>query len=388
MWLLVMPVVFTVAMGAAIRGGGSTGGSDEPVRYALTVANEDEGPRGAELLDAVRAAGEIDLILVEGDAPGAEAVALVEDGDRSAALVIPPGYSRAVDAGEEGVVAFHRNPERMNPLVTQQAIEEVIARLNVSARVAAGAREAYAELWGTPTDEVSARLSESAAAFVSESWDAPPLTVSEEVLGRDTGVDVPEMGFAHFSPSMALMFVLLNALLGSVALVEERKGRTLARLFTVPIRRSEIIAAQMGWRFLVGMGQFWFLVVLGIVLFRVDWGETMTGVLLLSVAYVAAVSAFAVLIGAVSRTSGQAESFALLTALTMCALGGLWWPLEITPRGYQLVGHLIPTGWAMDGLHNLVSRGYPLAGVMPQVGWLLLFALGFGVAAVWVFRYE
>jgi len=387
MWLLVMPVVFTVAMGMAIRGGGGDA-SGGPVRYGLTVANEDEGLHGDKLLDAIRASDEIDLILLEGDASGKEAVKLVEDGDRSAALVIPPGYSRAVDAGEGAVVAFHRNPERMNPLVTQQAVEDVIARLNVEARVAVGAREAYIELWGTPPAEVASRLEENAIAFVSSSWENPPLTVSEETLGRDAGAGAPRMGFTHFSPSMALMFVLLNALMGSVALVEERKNRTLARLFSTPTRRSEIIAAQMGWRFAVGVVQFWFLVALGVLLFRVDWGETMTGVLLLSVSYVAAASALAVLIGAVSRTTGQAESISLLATLTMCAMGGLWWPLEITPRGYQLIGHLIPTGWAMDGLHNLVSRGLPLPAVLPQVGWLLLFALGFGIAAVRVFRYE
>jgi ABC-2 type transport system permease protein len=184
------------------------------------------------------------------------------------------------------------------------------------------------------------------------------------------------------------MFVLLNGLMMSSVLVTERRERTLARLFTAPLRRSDIIVAQVGWRFIVGMGQMWFLILLGALVFGVDWGDTILGLLLVTVVYVAAVSGLSVLIGSTSRTSRQAESLSLVLALTMCALGGLWWPLEVTPRAYQAIGHAVPTGWAMDAMHNLISRGYSLAGIAPQALVLLAFAVGFSAVAVATFRHE
>jgi ABC-2 type transport system permease protein len=223
---------------------------------------------------------------------------------------------------------------------------------------------------------------------VSGEWESPAVTVNEERLGRPAESDLPEGGFSHSSPAMALMFVLLNGLMASSVLVTERRERTLARLFTAPLRRSEIIAANVGWRFIVGMGQFWILILVGALAFGVDWGDTALGLLLLTVVYVAAVASLSVLIGSLSRTSRQAESFSLVLSLTMCALGGLWWPLEITPRAYQAVGHAVPTGWAMDAMHNLLSRGYGLAGIAPQVLVLLGFAAGFSIVAAATFRHE
>jgi ABC-2 type transport system permease protein len=39
----------------------------------------------------------------------------------------------------------------------------------------------------------------------------------------------------------------------------------------------------------------------------------------------------------------------------LAALGGCWWPIEITPEWAQHVQKLVPTGWTMDALHKLVS---------------------------------
>jgi len=386
-WLLAMPIAFTFVTGMAFRegGGGDQGG---PVRYALTVANLDAGDRGEALLQAIVAADEIDLLRVEGADAGVEAKRLVEDGERSAALVIPADFSEKAERDESAALVFHRNPERMNPFVTQGAVEQVISRMNADAMAAEGAQAAYEKIRGRPSPEKSGELAARVHAFVEDHWEPPAVGVTVEKLGRPSEREVPTMGFSHSSPAVALMFVLLNGLMMSSMLVQERRERTLMRLFTAPVRRSEIIAANLGWRFLVGTVQMGFLILVGRLLFRVDWGASPTGLVLVSVTYVSAVAGLSVLIGSIARTSRQAESASLILALTMSGLGGLWWPLEVTPRGYQAAAHAVPTAWAMDAMHNLVSRGYSLAGVAPQALVLLLFALGFAVAATLAFRYE
>jgi len=384
LWLLLMPLVFTVVMSLAIGGGG--GADSGPVRYALTVQNLDEGPRGQSLLDAIAATDEIDLLPLEEDEADAER--LVAEGERSSALVIPSDFSAKLEAGESATLLFHRNPERMNPLATRRSIDAVVARLNIETMIESAVPDAYESLGRSLDPSRADRLVSEARRSIEEQWSRPPISVAAETLGRPPRIDVPEMGFSHFSPSMALMFVLMNGLFTSVALVGERRERTLARLFTCPIRRSEIIGANFAWRFLVGIFQMWFLIAVGAFVFGVDWGDAPVALGFVTVAYVAAVAGLSVLIGSTARTERQAESFTLVSALTMCAMGGLWWPLEITPRSYQLIGHLLPTGWGMDAMHNIVSRGYTAAQIMPQIFALLGFAVAFTVAAVLAFRHE
>ena len=387
LWLLAMPIVFTFVAGLAFSGGGEAP-DDTPVRYALTVANMDEGSRSDELLEAILLSDEIDLLMLEGAAADEEAKLLVEDGDRSAALVIPRDYSERLATHEPATLTFHRNPERMNPLVTRQAVERVVAKLNAEELAGRAVVSAHEAVRGIPPAEKELELTGAIRAFVSEELERPSMTVAVERLGRLAASEAPDMGFQHSSPAMALMFVLLNGLILSSLLVTERREKTLARLLAAPVRRSEIVIANLAWRFVVGTVQLWFLIGFGALAFGVDWGDSMLALALVGAAYVAAVAGLSVLIGSLSRSSRRAETLSLALSLTMCALGGLWWPLEITPEAYQTVGHLIPTGWAMDAMHNLMSRGYTLSGVIPQVLVLLGFAVVFSAAAVAAFRYE
>jgi ABC-2 type transport system permease protein len=71
----------------------------------------------------------------------------------------------------------------------------------------------------------------------------------------------------------------------------------------------------------------------------------------------------------------------------MDALGGCWWPLEIVPDFIKVVAHLVPTAWAMDALHQLITFGGGFAGAKGAVGMLLLFGLAANIAAAKCFRW-
>lgn len=389
-WLLAMPIIFTLGIGAV---SGGMGGADEdeedrPIRYALTVANLDRGPEGERLLEAIRAEDRIDLLPLEGPDLRGQALEFVESGERSAALILPADMSDSLAAGGKVRLGFIRNPERVNPHVTRQAVEGALTAYNTDILSGRAIVEAHRELRGEPSEAVAAELRDGVGRFLGAARQNPALSLEVESLGRAGDTGVPAMGFRHSSPAMALMYVLLSGLMLSTMLVEERRDRTLSRLLSAPVRRSEIVTANLAFRFAIGMIQMWFLIGFGALVLGVDWGDSATALVLVTVAYVTAVAGLSVLVGSLSRSSRRAATLSLVLALSMCALGGLWWPLEITPESYQMIGHMIPTGWAMDAMHNLVSRGHGLAGVMPQVAALAAFALAFSAAAVVAFRYE
>ena len=92
--------------------------------------------------------------------------------------------------------------------------------------------------------------------------------------------------------------------------------------------------------------------------------------------------------GTVANTQAQAGGLGVLAANALAALGGCWWPIEITPEWMQFVQKLIPTGWTMDALHKLISFQAGAASVIPNIAMLLVAAAVFGGLAVRSFRYE
>ncbi len=52
---------------------------------------------------------------------------------------------------------------------------------------------------------------------------------------------------------------------------------------------------------------------------------------------------------------GKVSGLGVLMANGLAALGGCWWPIEVTPQWMQTI---MPTGWTMDAMHKLISFQY------------------------------
>jgi len=87
-------------------------------------------------------------------------------------------------------------------------------------------------------------------------------------------------------------------------LVEQRDG-TLARLFTTPTGRAEILAGKLGGGFASCLLQIAILVVATALVFRVNWGKPLP-LIVLMLAAIAAFTSLGLVIGAFARTAQQA----------------------------------------------------------------------------------
>jgi ABC-type multidrug transport system permease subunit len=78
----------------------------------------------------------------------------------------------------------------------------------------------------------------------------------------------------------------------------------------------------------------------------------------------------------------------VLTTMVLAALGGCWWPIEITPQWMQSLALVLPTGWTMDALHKLVNFGYGAGTAVPHVAALAASAVVCGWGGSKIFRYQ
>jgi ABC-2 type transport system permease protein len=94
------------------------------------------------------------------------------------------------------------------------------------------------------------------------------------------------------------------------------------------------------------------------------------------------------MLGTFIKTEGQAGGLSIMLGMAMALLGGCWYPIELFPEVARSAARILPTNWAMQGLLDLTTRGQGLAGILPEAGVLLGFAVVFFVVGVWRFRFE
>jgi ABC-type Na+ efflux pump permease subunit len=201
-------------------------------------------------------------------------------------------------------------------------------------------------------------------------------------------LDIPS-GFQQTVPGILVMFTLLVLLSTSgTMLVQERTQGLLRRLASAPISKAEVIAGKWDGRMVLATVQISVALIVGTYLFRMDWGPNPGMVILVLIAWGGFCASAGLWLGTVASTQAQAGGLGVLAANVLAALGGCWWPIEITPEWMQFVQKLIPTGWTMDALHKLISFQTGAASVIPNVAMLLIAAGIFGGLAVRRFRYE
>jgi ABC-2 type transport system permease protein len=214
-------------------------------------------------------------------------------------------------------------------------------------------------------------------------WESPPITIS---TNAETS-SIPA-GNALSSPGMMVMFTMFLMLGGAAVLVVEREQGTLRRLLAMPFDRANILLGKMLGIYLAGLFQIVFLILAGIILFGVGWGQSPLALALMVLGFAFAVTGLSIAMAALARTPAQVNSLTTLVVLSISALGGAWWPLEVVPPILQTVAHFTPVAWAMDGFHDIVTRGLDVTAVLPEFSVLVGFGLVFMLIGLLRFRYE
>ena len=196
-------------------------------------------------------------------------------------------------------------------------------------------------------------------------------------------------GFEQAIPGILVMFTLLVLLTsGASMLTIERNEGLLRRLASAPISRTEVVAGKWAGRMVLAIVQVGVALVFGTFLFNMNWGPDLGMIMIVLAGWAAFCASAGLLLGSLATTEGQASGLGVLFTNLLAALGGCWWPIEITPEWMQFVQKLLPTGWTMDALHRLISFEAGASSALPHTAALLVGAVIVGMFAIRQFRYE
>jgi ABC-type multidrug transport system permease subunit len=158
-------------------------------------------------------------------------------------------------------------------------------------------------------------------------------------------------------PGFSVTFLLLGMLLGvSLGILDERDWGTLERVRALPVSASNILVGKLVSRFVVGVVQMLVLFAVGYVLFGISLGPEPWALALPIVGIVFAGTAFGLIVAAGARTRDSVLPLGSIVIVTMAAVGGCWWPIDLEPRWMRSVALAFPTTWAMEAFNDLMIR--------------------------------
>jgi len=363
LWVFVMPIVFFYFIGTVTAG---FGGSPTQ-RERLAIRGFDTGGFLADHIVRRLEAQNFDVVRPLTDEAFAQA---------ARRLTLPPpapphmAFTDAVLAGARQVIVFERRGA--DPLTgNYDQVRVARAVYQVVADLAIVRTEGL-----TPSTESFDRLAASPRA----------LTLTVRPAGRRTE---PPIGFAQAVPGTLVMFTMLVLLTsGAITLVLEREQGLLRRLASTPISRGAIVLGKWIGRLFLALVQIGFAMVVGTVLFGVGWGDAWPMIGLVLVGWAAFTASLAIVLANITRTPAQTAGIGVFATQILAALGGCWWPIEVTPPWMQTLARFLPTGWAMDAMHQLVNFGQPAPVALPHAAAMFAGALALGWVGTRAFRYQ
>jgi ABC-2 type transport system permease protein len=390
LFLLAMPIVFTLMFGFMF-GGFNPSGEVDP-RLPVGFLDQDQGSYSPTLVTLLEDSEVIRLVMDE-DASLDDFRNQMGDDDLAGIIVLSEGYTDGLISGELVRVRVIVDPESTSALTIQHDVLVAVNRLSTVVLTARLSVDAYEQLGVFANELARQTYFDAAINKALLSWEDPPIQTKNTQTGavvveEDEEGTMWDNAFIQTSPAMMAQFSIAGLLGAATILVEERKSRSLQRLLTTPISKAGILIGHFLAMFIMIFAQIFLLIAFGQLFLQLDYLGQWEATLVLAVATSMSVAGLGLLIGALAKTQENAIVLSLVPMFVLSGLGGAWVPLEFTSETVQTIGHFTPVAWVMDGFKTILARGQGLETVwLPAVVLLGFSALWF-VLAVWWFRFE
>jgi ABC-type multidrug transport system permease subunit len=352
-WLFLVPLIFVYFMGLAIRGPGGP----SVARPRVLIENRDAGFLGRVFLKEL---GEQGLEIV-----GPENA---EDADRG--ITVPADFTRRILDKKQAKLGFFTIEGSSDPAAVLVEVRLMRALVAMNGRLV----EHAVKTNGAPPTEgaLTALMGEPGRVALRSSY---------------AGRRPRPVGFALSLPGTLVMYLFLNLLIfGGASVANERRSGVLRRLAVNPVSRRDLILGKLYGLELLGAVQVIFFMIVGQYVFGVNVRENLFGIVLTLLVFSWVAASLGVLVGSLVKAEEKVIGLCLLIALPMAALGGCWWPMEVVPAFLRYVALATPTGWALVGLHQLITFGGGLAEAGKALAVLAAFGAVANVAAMRFFR--
>jgi ABC-2 type transport system permease protein len=354
--LIAMPLLLIAILGSAF---GDMMDGDEDVtikKFTLGIVNLDQGQLGGVLSEEVFKKGLSDQIKVN-YYQEEEMVEEIKDHKLDVGIVIDKDFSASLMTGEQAHAKLITVPD---PGIKATIVSSVIEQFAQTVPIEAMSANKALLVQGNATSEEH----------------------SQNLL-NETSIDAetnPVSSFQYYAAAMGVMFLLMTVVQGVSAMILEKEQEVFKRLLISNLTYINYLTGKMIGLFVISLLQAFVIIIGTKLIFGVDWGNSISGVVIMTVSFVISACGLGVMAGSFIKTEKAFNAAGMLGTQIFAALGGSMVPLYIFPDWFVSVSKLLPNGLALQTYLDLMS-GASLFEIIPAVlgsiglG-LLFFAIG------------
>ncbi|MGD8753651.1 MAG: ABC transporter permease [Anaerolineales bacterium] len=391
--LILLPLIFILVISGAFS---DVDSETEDERILLPVVNLDGSERANILLDGIEAAGGVRTEIYD----QVEATSLLENGEIMRMLTIPEDFTSGI-TGDQTVtlrLTNHSDADAEETEAVRLVVEgaaqdlalekQILASLQQMGEMQANAPQEFQEAFSVE------RIQDQAREQFEDSEARPLITVVQTLPRQEAErEEMPAYNLVAV-PGFTVLFVFLTAQMTARSIYDEKKIGSFRRLMAAPISKASLLVGKVLPNFILGLFQITIIFFFGSVVLEllgfagVPLGDDILALVLVAVAIVLCSSSMGIVIAALARTEGQIGGLSSLLLWGMAVIGGSIIPVFVLDQMLGPVPKFVPHYWANRALNNLMIRGLSLTDLLPEIGFLLGFALLFFAIGLWRFDYD
>lgn len=374
LFLVAMPIVFTLFMGYAYRSGDNGNQTESKIPLAW-VEPETNSILANLFLTRLEESGTFEIQSLD----LSTAQDTLRRGKVDGILLIPADFDQLIQANKNPQITLVTGSDTNKGQALYQMLRTPLTQLMSAAEIG----------------RINAELQADAAEFqpaLELAWEKWTVNNTSDLVRKEKAVVAEEESwygdnpYNQASPGIIVQFAIIGLITSAQILVEERKTRTLHRQMTTAMHTWEMIAGHLLAMFALVFMQTVLMILFGQFVLQVNYLRVPLGIFLLSIALGLWIASMGLFIGILAKSDNQVVLYSMLAMFILSALGGTWFPIEAAGSTFINFSKIFPSTWAMIGLQNILMRGLDLASLWQPILVLLAYALGFFFLGIWRFR--
>ena len=367
--LLVMPLLLILVLGMVFQ----PLWTSTPFAIDIAIFDEDGGEFSKILLDEVFGSEQLkDMIKIKFMESEEEIINEVNKGKIAAGVIIGEGFSQTILKGEDTRIKILGDPEQTIKAGVIKNIVESFTLEVLKRRIILGTSIGIlvSENLINPAETqplISVWLSD--IEKMNE-----PIQIEKKTEKKMTK---NPLALEYYAVGIAVMYLLFATNAGAETIFQERRNKTLERIKVAPVSEREILGGKLFGIFLIALLQFVMIIFFTAIFYRVSWGNSLLGIVIMIFFSVLAFSGLSTLLASLTKSEEQIGNIGPALSMIFGFLGGSMWQISGFPDWLNIISKFTPNRWAIDGFSKLMYQEGGIISIFPEVFVLLLMALIF-----------